>query len=113
MMADLRPTVTVLDPLAQAHAQDENDPRMVRPLVPLRALALKYGLSLLVVHHANKRKQENGQAAPGDFDRVRGSTALWAMADAGHLVTKHPSGRVMVTSEFKDFKPYNWLWKAP
>lgn len=114
LVEELQPTVLVVDPLVNSHSMDENDPAMIRPLIPLKTAALKQGTSVLLVHHANKRREQNGNAAPGDWGRVRGTTALWGLADAGHLLTKSKSGELItVVSEFKDFLGATWTWKPP
>lgn len=115
LLEDLQPTVLVIDPLVNAHSQDENDPAMIRPLIPLKTAALRNGTSVLLIHHANKRREQGGGASPGDWGRVRGTTALWGMADAGHILTRNPKvpGLITVVSEFKDFEGAAWTWKPP
>lgn len=113
LMKDLKPALIIVDPLVHAHSQDENDPKMIRPLVPVREKALALGIAILLVHHMNKRKSEDGSSRGGDFDNVRGTSALWGMVDSGHLVTKTRSGGLLYTSDFKDFKSREWSWRAP
>ena len=115
IVKQLKPALLIIDPLVHAHGQDENDPRMVRPLVPLREAALKVGTSVLLIHHLNKKKGDDNRSSGGtaDFDRVRGTSALWGMVDAGHIVTKSPSGGLFYTSDFKDFPSRQWSWRAP
>jgi RecA-family ATPase len=109
LITDLKPSVTVVDPLVYFHSLDENDPRLVQPLVPLRQAVLKYGGTLLVVHHF--RKPVDGNSKTVDFSRVRGTTALWGMADGGILTRKMSSGAVSISTDFKDFRGGSWVWK--
>ncbi len=113
VMEELKPTVTVIDPLIYFHSIDENDPQMVRPLVPLRQAALKYGGALVVVHHAKKNNEQKGGKGGGiaDWGRVRGTSALWGMADAGILTSRLTSGAVNLFTEFKDHVGSNWTWR--
>lgn len=115
LILELNPILTVVDPLVLAHSQDENDPRMIRPFIPLREAALKRGSALAFVHHMNKGSGDDGGRAStrASFSRVRGTSALWGMMDAGHLVTKSPSGGLYYTSEFKDFPARQWTWRKP
>lgn len=115
LLRELKPILLVLDPLILAHSQDENDPRMIRPFVPLRDAALELEVSVLLVHHMNKGGEEGGRGAStrASFNRVRGTSALWGMMDAGHLVSKSPSGGLYYTSEFKDFPARQWTWRKP
>lgn len=63
--------VVVIDTLSRLVAFDENSSRAVtRAMTPLRAVAARYGLCVLVVHHT------------GRSGTVRGSTALEAQVDA-------------------------------
>jgi len=114
LIRELRPILTVIDPLVNSHSQDENDPRMIRPFIPIREAALDTGGCVLCVHHMNKGSGEANGGRSSDrmsFSRVRGTSALWGMMDAGHLVNKSPSGGLYYTSEFKDFPARQWTWK--
>lgn len=116
LMLTLKPILMVVDPLVNAHSQDENDPRMIRPFIPLRDAALEVGSCCLLVHHMNKGGGESGGGRASDrasFNRVRGTSALWGMMDAGHLVNKSPTGGLYYTSEYKDFPARQWTWRKP
>lgn len=109
-----KPLIVVLDPLVYFHSLDENDPQMVRPLVPLRKAVLSYGGALLVIHHARKRQ---GQEVGGKidltagFDSVRGTSALWAMADAGMILTRMSGGAINLMAQFKDHPGFTRTWR--
>lgn len=112
---DWQPTVVCLDPLVYFHSLDENDPRMVRPLVPIRDAVLKYKGALVVIHHA-KKKQGNELKGPqdlADFDKVRGTSALFGMADSATLLTRLSGGAVNVASIFKTYPQTSWTWRNP
>lgn len=120
LIDELRPAVLVIDPLVQSHSLDENDPAMVKPLIRLKEHALKANTAVLIVHHANKAKDQlkgsDGKAGSRptmDFDRVRGTSALWAMADSGHLMARAQGNVVYMVSNFKDFPARNWIWRVP
>jgi len=108
-----KPMILVLDPLVYFHKIDENDPQMVRPLVPLRKAMLKHGGALVVVHHARKESSQGtpSKTSGGDWNKVRGTSALWAMSDAGIMLSKtnNPS-HIRVDLEFKDHPAEEWTW---
>jgi len=108
-MKEVRPTVVVIDPWIYAHSGDENDPQSIRPLVPLKNQAEASGTSLVVVHHNSKRSDVDG------FDKIRGTSALWGMADAGHIISRdaRTPGKLLIKSEFKDFESVEWGWELP
>ena len=112
---ELKPTLLIVDPLVYFHSLDENDPQMVRPLVPLRQEVLKYGGTLLVVHHARKsndqKVQARGASATPDWSRVRGTSALWGMADGGIMTSRLAAGTVNIITDFKDFTGSSWSWR--
>ncbi len=107
---DTKPTVVCLDPWIHFHSLDENDPLVVRPLVPVRKAVLSYGGSLVLVHHANKGKGDGGKSGAADWHRVRGTSALWGMADAG-IFCSRTGKAVSLACEFKDHEPYNMIWR--
>jgi hypothetical protein len=104
---DVKPTVMMVDPWAHGHSQDENDPRSVHHLVPIRKAALKVGTAFVLVHHNSKRSDVSGAS------KARGTSALWAMADAGHFLSKSKTGHINIESEFKDFPSKRWKWRPP
>lgn len=110
LIQDLRPTLVVIDPLVYFHEQDENDPKMVRFILPVRKAVMSYGGSLVLVHHARKASNQPNQTQ-ADWSRVRGTSALWAMADAGIQTNKVGSGSVNITCEFKDWPSTSFTWR--
>jgi hypothetical protein len=113
-LADLaeavKPTVFVVDPLAQFHTLDENDAGFALALKPLKSVAMRHNFSVLIVHHTNKGKGEQGGGG-SDWSRIRGTSALWGMADAGILLTKRTSGDVVIKCEYKDHPGREFTWR--
>jgi len=85
----LLPRLVVLDPLRDFHGLDENDAgAMNRALRPVRQWAIKHDASVVVVHHTRK-KSDDGSGGPPVYDAadMRGTTALFGIADACLMVT--------------------------
>ena len=114
LLRGMKPTIAVIDPWVSFHSQDENDPRVIRPLIPLREEVLKYGGALVIVHHTRKT-QDNGKSAgngPADeFGKIRGTSALWGMADGGLMLRSLSSGAVNVSGTWKDYPSIDWTWR--
>lgn len=71
-VAEFRPDVLMLDPFVELHAAEENDNTAVRAvLAKLRAMAVKYGMSIVILHHTRK-----GIGDPGDPDTLRGASSI-------------------------------------
>jgi hypothetical protein len=79
-----RPKLMILDPLRNFHQLDENDSRIIQLLTPLRKWAVKNNACVLVVHHAVKPDKDTGKFTA---NHLRGSGALFGMADAVLMVT--------------------------
>lgn len=106
------PIIEVYDPLIAFHSLDENSPLVVKPLLPLKEQAIKIGGAIVVVHHLSKPKDVES-AGRGDFNRIRGTGALWGAADGASILTKRDGGSVDVKSEFKEFKAHSWSFRPP
>lgn len=69
----VRPGVLILDPLIELHNADENDNTALRAVMAtLRALAIRFKMAVLLVHHARK----GSAGAAGDPDMIRGAGAI-------------------------------------
>lgn len=108
------PLLAVIDPLIYFHSFDENDPKLIRPLVPLREWALRTDHAFVVVHHTRKssgNQQGSGGNGTSDWDRVRGTSALFGMADGALMLTPQSQGLSTVTATFKDQVASTWAWR--
>src|SRR6202051_4018322 len=77
-VARLQPRLLILDPFVRLHRIDENASGEVAPLLAyLRELQRRYGLAVLVVHHARKGA---GNARAGQA--LRGSSEFHAWGDS-------------------------------
>lgn len=99
----INPVLLFVDPLRNAHSLDENDSGgMVAMLQPLQQWAIKAGRSVVVVHHARKLGGDKGEERNAKADDMRGSSALFGLADAVLTVTaKNRSGLINVNAVFK------------
>ncbi len=114
LLRAVKPTLAIIDPLVSFHNQDENDPRMIRPLIPLREEVLKYGGALIIVHHTRKEQDngKNGASNPSaEFGKIRGTSALWGMADGGLMLKSLSSGAVSISGTWKDYPSADWTWR--
>ncbi len=80
MIDEEPPLLIVIDSLRGAHGGDENDSKIVALLKQFAALARRANCPVLVTHHLRKSKETESKATPVNIDRVRGSTAIVAMA---------------------------------
>ena len=90
-IADIRPALVVLDPLAHvAKVKDENAyMEMQGALKPLAALARAYRTSVLICHH-------NKKADASDFgDEILGSTAIRANVDTTLHMARNGDQRIL------------------
>ena len=67
-----QPDVVFLDPLVELHTAEENDNTGLRAvLAQFRALAVRYNIALVILHHVRK-----GLIVPGDPDGIRGAGSI-------------------------------------
>jgi hypothetical protein len=67
LIAERRPDMLIADP----HSAEENDSTALKAVIAeFRALAVEFGLAVVLVHHTRK-----GSIAPGDPDSARGASA--------------------------------------
>jgi len=84
-VAELRPTMLLLDPFVRLHRIDENASSEVAPLLGyLRELQRRYQLAVVLVHHARKgaNRLRPGQA-------LRGSSEFHAWGDSNLYLRRH------------------------
>ena len=83
----LRPRLLILDPFVRLHRIDENASGEVAPLLAyLRELQRRYGVAVLVVHHAKKGGGRAGQALRGSSEfHAWGDSNLYLRRDCDEL----------------------------
>lgn len=92
----LRPALLILDPFVRLHRVDENVCSEVAPLLAyLRDLQRRFGLALLVVHHARKGA---GRARAGQA--LRGSSEFHAWTDSS-LYLRRSDNALTLTIEHR------------
>lgn len=95
-----KPRVFVLDPLRDFHNLDEKDDGgMNRLLRPIQRWAVDNHAAFIVVHHTKKKNTRDD----GDYTALdmRGSSALFAIADGVLMVTPRGGTKLHVLATFK------------
>lgn len=97
-VATLTPRLLVLDPFVRLHRIDENASGEVGPLLAyLRELQRRYGVAVLVVHHARK-----GAANARAGQALRGSSEFHAWGDCNlYLRRNGEAGGLLLTVEHR------------
>lgn len=97
-VARLEPRLLVLDPFVRLHRIDENASGEVGPLLAyLRELQRRYGVAVLVVHHARK-----GAANARAGQALRGSSEFHAWGDSNlYLRRDGEGGGLLLTVEHR------------
>lgn len=97
-VAKLTPRLLVLDPFVRLHRIDENASGEVGPLLAyLRELQRRYGVAVLVVHHARK-----GAASARAGQALRGSSEFHAWGDSNlYLRRDGEGGGLLLTVEHR------------
>lgn len=103
------PSLIVVDTLSQALADDENDAKVMAPIMrSLAALRLRWRCSIMLAHHLAKAATGKGGkpiAAPG-LDSLRGSSAITRNVDTvWGLVTDNDARRLHVWKQKDGAKP--------
>lgn len=96
-VAELKPTVLLLDPFVRLHRIDENASQEVAPILGyLRELQRQYQLAVVLVHHARKgaHKLRPGQA-------LRGSSEFHAWGDSNLYLRRGPGNQLALTIEHR------------
>ncbi len=95
----LSPRMVFLDPLRDFHSIEEKDSGpMNRLLRPLQQWAKKADATFVVVHHTAKKKKEEGDYDAGD---LRGTSALFGMADGALMISPRSEGVIHIVAKFK------------
>ncbi len=89
------PRLLLLDPLIRLHRLSENDSQEMSGLLGhLREIERRHGVSVVLVHHASKRRR----ATPGQS--LRGSSDLYAWTDHTAILTRKEE-HVVLTLEHR------------
>lgn len=101
-MKELRPVLSIIDPLNRMHSGDENSAsEMMAILGPLGKLAHELHMCTLIVHHITKPpKDAKPDAILSPYD-MRGTGALYGMADGVTTITPKKDGFLHFESVFK------------
>jgi hypothetical protein len=92
----LQPILLVLDPLIRLHRVDENDATQVAALLSyLRQLQRRFGLAILLVHHARK---DSHSSRPGQA--LRGSSELHGWGDS-NLYMRRKGSQLTLSTEHR------------
>lgn len=98
----IKPRILFIDPLRNCHSLDEKDSgEMVHMLQPLQQYAMQNDMALLIVHHSRKGSGEKGEPRNMTADDMRGSSALFGMADAVLTLTGKGVGVVHIDAILK------------
>lgn len=97
-----QPRLVILDPLRDFHQLEEKDSgQMNRLLRPLRQWAVDHNSAVMVVHHTKKIEDESKGYAAND---MRGTTALFGIADGVLILSPKGEGRTNIKATFKRAK---------
>jgi hypothetical protein len=95
-IAAMRPLLLVLDPFVRLHRIDENASSEVAPLLAyLRELQRRFGLAVVLVHHARK-----GAGTVRGGQALRGSSELHAWGDS-NLYLRRIDDRLLLSIEHR------------
>ena len=99
-LEELKPRMVFLDPLRDLHSLDEaNSGDMNRVLRPLQKWAKENNAAVLVVHHT--RKPGDNYGGKSTATDMRGSSALFGLADGVLMMTPRDSMQVIIQATFK------------
>lgn len=101
-VGELDASVLAIDPLRNCHSLDENDSGgMVMMLQPIQQWAVKNKRSVVIVHHSKKLGEERDGKRNANANDMRGSSALFGLADAVLTITGKGKGLVHVDAIMK------------
>ena len=102
-VTELDAKVLAIDPLRNCHSLDENDSGgMVMMLQPVQQWAVKNRKSVVIVHHSKKLGEErDGGKRMANANDMRGSSALFGLADAVLTITGKGKGLVHIDAIMK------------
>lgn len=113
------PKMLFIDPLRNCHSLDENDSGgMVMMLQPIQQFAVRTGLAVVIVHHSKKLGDKDGAMRNANANDMRGTSALFGMADAVLTCTGKPNNSVHIDAILKRGEPWQktfqlGIWNKP
>ena len=102
---DLRPTFLIIDSFSSIHQSDsfdENSSQSQKTIRKLNRLAERYNLSILMIHHTNKNKDQKG------VHKLRGSSAIAAAAAAVWMLSGEGDIRTFTTPKLRNSEKINY-----
>lgn len=103
----IHPKMLFIDPLRNCHSLDENDSGgMVMMLQPIQQYAVKMGLAVVIVHHSKKLGDKDGATRNANANDMRGTSALFGMADAVLTCTGKPNNTIYIEAILKRGEPW-------
>jgi hypothetical protein len=102
---DLRPTFLIIDSFSSIHQSDsfdENSSQSQKTIRKLNRLAERYNLSMLMIHHTNKNKDQKG------VHKLRGSSAIAAAAAAVWMLSGEGDIRTFTTPKLRNSEKINY-----
>jgi hypothetical protein len=103
----VKPRIFFIDPLRNAHSLDENDSGgMIGMIQPLQRYAVTNNMAIVIVHHSKKLEDEKGNGRTARASDMRGTSALFGLADAVITHTKKSVGLVHLDAVFKRGEPW-------
>jgi KaiC/GvpD/RAD55 family RecA-like ATPase len=102
---DLRPTFLIIDSFSSIHQSDsfdENSSQSQKTIRKLNRLAERYNLSILMIHHSNKNKDQKG------VHKLRGSSAIAAAAAAVWMLSGEGDIRTFTTPKLRNSEKINY-----
>jgi hypothetical protein len=95
------PRLVIIDPLRDFHKGEERDSgSMNRLLRPIREWAINHDSAVIIVHHTKKQSDDMRGENLTALD-MRGTTALFGIADAVLMLTPKQSGATHIEATFK------------
>lgn len=113
IVKEIKPDVTVLDPMAKFHLSDENSAQEMGAVLRVADhLVEDFGTAIVIVHHIGKQNEDNPRRGG---DRLRGSSAIFGDVDTVCEVTRksnehHPEPILELSFELRRGEPMESLF---
>ena len=113
IVGDVKPNVTVMDPMAKFHLSDENSAQEMGAVLRVADhLVEDFGTAVVLVHHIGKQNDDNPRRGG---DRLRGSSAIFGDVDTVCEVTRksnehHPEPILELSFELRRGEPMDNLF---